>query len=171
VGSGEQPDYELRYAESSDGLVWGPPETFSVREDGFFDNAVSSHDPGWAMILARGTNLHGTRPYPDQGLWRAESASDPGSRELWTSPTRFLDTDREAEAWYAAGVCGPSFVRTGGDDEQRLHVFATGARSPTSWWSSTVSRLRAGRRPPAPSPYYLTVSRFTFVRDQRWLGA
>lgn len=165
VGPGEQPDYELRYSESTDGLSWGPSEIFAGRRDGFFDNAVNPHGGAWEMILARGTNLFGTQPYPDQGLWWAVSTTDPGGRGHWTSPVMFLDTDSSAEAWYAAGVCGPSFVRVNASDHERMHVFATGTRGPTSWWSAAVSRLRAGRRPPPPSPFYLAVGRLTFVRD------
>jgi hypothetical protein len=164
VGREEQPDYELRYAESKDGIDWDSPETFSTKDEGFFDNSVQPHDGYWEMILARGTNLYGTRPYPNQGLWWSESSTKPGPRHNWTPPVQFLDTDSEAESWFASGVCGPSFVRSAAaDGRERIHVFATGTREPTSWIAAAIQRLRRRRRPPPPSPYYLAVGRFTFI--------
>lgn len=161
VGRGEQPDYRLRYTESGDGEHWSGPEPFASVDEGYFDNSVMSSSDAWQMILARGTNLHGTRPYPSQGLWISSSASDPRGRAGWTQPQRLLDTDRGAEPWFAGGVCGPAAVTDGGDT---LHVFATGTHSPIGWWRASLGRLRRGRSLPAPAPYFLTTGRFTFRR-------
>lgn len=68
VGPGEQPDFELHVADSTDGLDWGPAHRFSSTAEGFFDNAIHPTVDGYEMLLARGTNLHGTTPYPGQGL-------------------------------------------------------------------------------------------------------
>ena len=140
-------------------VLSGDPERPSalepfVRHDGdrwrmFFDNTVT--DDGGTMILARGTNLYGTRPYPEQGLWISEGGSE--SRRL-------LDTDASAEDWYVAGVCGPAAVIEG----DRMHVFATGTHAPLPWWRAALGRLRQGRTPPAPAPYFLTTGRFSFRR-------
>jgi hypothetical protein len=111
------------------------------------------------MVLARGTNLYGTTPFPGQGLWLSEAAI-PGQRASWSPLRRLLDTDSSAEDWYAAGVCGPTVVA----ESDTLHVFATGTHAPTPWWRAALSRLRAGRSLPAPSPYFLTTGRFTFHR-------
>lgn len=162
VGPGEQPDYELRYAESADGVSWDEPTTFATATEGFFDNAVTAHGGRWEMVLARGTNLHGTHPFPPQGLWWSE-ADAPGPRECWSPPVRLLDTDIRPEAWLGAGLCGPSFVRSrGSDGVERLHVFATGTRRRTSWWREAIRRLRQGRRPPVPAPFFLATGRLTF---------
>jgi hypothetical protein len=160
VGRGQQPDYELRYTESDDGERWSVPESFATQTEGFFDNAVARTPNGDLMLLARGTNLHGTSPFPAQGLWLATARGQPAGRDGWTTPQRILDTDAGAEPWYAAGVCGPAAVVDG----DRLHVFATGTYPPTSWWAAALDRLRAGRRPPPPAPFYLATGRFTFRR-------
>ena len=162
VGPGGQPNYELRYTESHDGLSWDQPTAFATTTEGFFDNAVAPYGARWLMILARGTNLHGTRPFPEQGLWLSE-ADEPGPRESWSPPARLLDTDTRTEAWLGAGVCGPSFVREAdGKGTERIHVFATGTRLRTSWWKLAVDRMRRGRRPPAPAPFFLATGRLTF---------
>lgn len=160
TGRGQQPDYELRYTESDDGTRWDVPERFATVEEGFFDNTVAGGTGGARMVLARGTNLYGTTPFPAQGLWLAETARSPGPRDAWSAPRRLLDTDAGAQDWYAAGVCGPALV----DEGESLHVFATGTHAPLSWWRAAARRLRRGGRPPAPAPYFLTTGRFTFRR-------
>jgi hypothetical protein len=74
TGRGQQPDHQLRYTENDDGIHWEAPETFATAEEGFFDNAGGGAED-WQMVLARGTNLYGTRPFPGQGLWLAEPES------------------------------------------------------------------------------------------------
>ena len=157
IGRREQPDYELRYSESDDGLRWETPVTFATVEEGFFDNTVAPGMDGWHMVLARGTNLYGTTPFPGQGLWLAKAAV-PGGRASWSPPRRILDTDINPQAWYAAGVCGPTVAAEG----DTLHVFATGTHAPIPWWSAALGRLYARRSLPAPAPYFLTTGRFTF---------
>jgi len=162
VGRSELPDYELRYAESADGIHWDTPTTFATSVEGFFDNAVEPYDGRWQMILARGTNLHGTRPYPSQGLWCSD-ADIPGPRECWSSPVPLIDTDVRPESWLGAGLCGPSFVReVDTDGIERLHVFATGTRRRTPWRRVAWDRVRTLKRPPVPAPYFLATGRLTF---------
>lgn len=160
TGRGEWPDYELRYTESDDGVRWEAPERFASVEEGFFDNTVVGGE-SWRMVLARGTNLYGTTPFPRQGLWLTGTTGSPAGRPSWSPVQRLLDTDADAEDWYGAGVCGPAAVIDG----DALHVFATGAHAQTSWWRATAHGLRHGRRPPAPAPYFLTTGRFTFHRS------
>ncbi|TWJ20128.1 hypothetical protein JD76_00223 [Micromonospora endolithica] len=164
VGRGEQPDYELRYTESDDGLRWQAPERFATSAEGFFDNTIADGSPGWRMILARGTNLHGTTPFPSQGLWITESEGPPAGRAGWSRPQRLLDTDTHAEPWYAAGVCGPACVLDGDDT---MHVFATGTHAPISWPREVFHRLRVRQLPPVPAPFYLATGRITFRRQPR----
>jgi hypothetical protein len=161
VGRGAQPDYELRYTESDDGLRWAPPERFATSTEGFFDNTVTQGPRGWRMILARGTNLHGTTPFPAQGLWTSENDETPAGRAGWAAPQRLLDTDSGAEPWYAAGVCGPACVL---DGDETMHVFATGTHSAISWPRAALGRLRSRRSLPVPAPFYLATGRFTFRR-------
>ncbi|MCZ7423598.1 hypothetical protein O7605_29240 [Verrucosispora sp. WMMA2121] len=40
VAPGEQPDYELRVTDSTDGIRWDPSRRFTATEEGYFDNAV-----------------------------------------------------------------------------------------------------------------------------------
>jgi hypothetical protein len=160
TGRGQQPDYELRYTESVDGVNWDAPERFSTFEEGYFDNTVFDGPDGCQMVLARGTNLYGTTPFPAQGAWLADAPGDPAGRGSWSAPRRLLDTDNDADDWYAAGICGPAAVVQGED----LHLFATGTHASISWWRAAAGRLRRGSRPPAPAPYFLTTGRFTFRR-------
>lgn len=153
VGKGEQPDFELRVSDSEDGLVWQTPRVFATVEEGFFDNALLRTPDGWGMILARGTNLHGTRPYPAQGLWWSSAATPSADRGRWSAPVRILDTDDPATAsWLGHGVCGPS---VGADATGRVRVYFTGTHRTVGWLRLAVERLRSGRRPPVPAPYHL----------------
>ena len=165
TGRGAQPDYQLRYCESDDGLAWSAPSVFATTAEGFFDNAVQHTGDRWEMLLARGTNLHGTVPFPSQGLWWSQSRTEPGARACWSPPIRLLDTAVASQPWFAAGVCGPSFVYERDGGALRLHVFATGTRRRTSWWRAATRRLAGLRRPPAPAPYYLATGRLTFTTD------
>jgi len=160
VGPGEQPDYELRYTESDDGERWEPPQTFASADEGFFNNTVVRDGAGWSMILARGTNLHGTTPFPAQGLWVASTDDAPADRATWCEPGRILNTDVDAASWYAAGVCGPAVVVDG----EAVHVFATGTYSQTGWWHAAIRRLAQRRSLPPPTPFFLATGRFTFRR-------
>lgn len=153
VGPGEQPDFELRVCDSRDGTAWSSPRVFATAQEGWLDCAVDGAGPAWTMLLARGTNLHGTRPYPEQGLWRIRAATPSGLREEWSAPERVLDTDAPATpAWMGHGVCGPSVAARA--DGTRL-VFFTGTHRAPPWWRVAVRRLASARRPPVPAPYFL----------------
>lgn len=162
VGRGELPDYEMRYTTSEDGQTWTTPERFATTVEGFFNNTVIVGDAGSRMIAARGTNLHGTDPFPSQGLWLADTTGVPGDRASWQPFERLLDTDTAAEPWYAAGICGPACVLDGDDT---MHIFATGTHSPISWYRAIFQQLRR-RRPVVPAPFYLATARFTFRRSR-----
>lgn len=59
-------------------------------------NAVQEVDGHYEMVVARGTNLHGTEDFPPQGLWWLRSDSPSGRRADWTrDPVRLLDTDHD----------------------------------------------------------------------------
>ncbi|MGW2095892.1 hypothetical protein [Promicromonospora sukumoe] len=153
VGPGEQPDFELHVADSADGIEWEPARRFATREEGFFDNAVYPTGEGWEMLLARGTNLHGTTPYPDQGLWVMRAPLPSADRADWSPPQRLLDTGvAGVPSWMGRGVCGPSVVPR---PDGRLVVFLTGTHDVGSWLRA--ARLRAGGsgRLPVPAPYFL----------------
>ncbi|ONM47359.1 hypothetical protein B0T44_08620 [Nocardia donostiensis] len=171
VGRGARPDYEMRYCTSADGLTWSPPVVFFDSGDGYFDNAVAAVDDHWEMIVARGTNLHGTQPFPPQGLWWAHAAELSGDRRTWSPLTRVLDTDTEPQDWYAAGICGPSFVwdaDTDGNDV--LHIFGTGTRAKTRWWPTAMEHIRRRKMPPVPSPFYLATGRLSLYGVREELG-
>ena len=173
VGRGEQPDYELRYVESIDGLTgWTTPRTVFSPADGFFDNAVDQVDGQWEMVLARGPNLHGTTPFPAQGLWWARSATPSGERRAWSHElVRLLDTDIEPEPWFARGVCEPSFHCGRTDaDRDTLYLFVTGTRAARPWWHIALGRLTHLRPPPFPAPYYLATGRITIPGARQLLG-
>lgn len=163
VGPGEQPDFELYVSDSTDGVTWGRPVQFSTRGEGFFDNAVYRTGTGWEMILARGTNLHGTEPFPEQGLWLARSDSPSPLRADWSRPVRILDTDVPGTpAWMARGVCGPSVVVQ--PDGSRV-LFFTGTHGATSWLDAARTRLRTENRLPVPSPFFLATGRGLLAAD------
>lgn len=131
VGPGEQPDFELHVTDSADGLDWQPPRGFATAAEGFFDNAVYPTEHGWEMLVARGTNLHATTPYPGQGLWVMRAAFPSADRSDWSPPRRVLDTDAPGTPpWLGRGVCGPAVVPF---PEGRRRVFLTGTHRATSW--------------------------------------
>lgn len=153
VGRGEQPDFALMVADSVDGLAWQHPRPFASSSEGFFDAAIDRVGDTWELVLARGTNLHGTQPYPAQGLWRMRAHQPSGDRADWSVPERILDTDAPGTpGWMARGVCGPSVVRL--DDGRRL-AFLTGTHDAGSWIEAARRRFAAARRLPVPSPYFL----------------
>ncbi len=164
-GPGEQPDYRICCTESADGLSgWSPPRPFSGTDDGFFDCAVRPVSDRFEMVVARGTNLHGTSDYPEQGLWWLDSATGSGSRAEWTAtPLRLLDADRTPLPWLGNGTLGPSFHY--GDteaDRTTLYVFCTGTHVRRRWLEHAARQLAAGRRPPVPAPFHFTTGRLAF---------
>lgn len=153
VAPGEQPDFQLHVSDSIDGTTWDDAHLFATREEGFFDNAVYPTDQGWEMTLARGTNLHGTDPYPGQGLWVMHAATPSPRRRDWSAPQCVLDTDAPGTpAWMGRGVCGPSVAFT--IDGQRM-VFLTGTHDVGSWPQAVRRRISRSRRLAVPAPYYL----------------
>ncbi|MFD0560138.1 hypothetical protein FB566_4132 [Stackebrandtia endophytica] len=161
VGPGEMPDYQLEYVESPDGIHWGTPEIMFTTVDGFFDNAVIAVDGHYEMVVARGTNLHGTPNFPEQGLWWLRSPKPSGRRSDWTDhPVRLLNSEVEPLPWFANGGCGPAFHY--GDteaDRDTMYIFFTGTRRKINWFAHAVRRLLRGRRPPVPSPFHLATGR------------
>lgn len=161
VAPGEQPDYQLMTTSSANGLdTWSEPEVFASTHEGFFDNALLETPEGWVMVLARGTNLHGTSPFPEQGLWLTTSATPSTRRSDWSEPVRLIDTDAPGTpAWMSAGLCDPAL---GLHSDGRITVFVTGTRANGGWPRLALSRLRAGKRLPPPAPFFLAAGSGTF---------
>ena len=152
IGPGELPDYELRVAESSDGVTWSEPRVFATPAEGFFDNTVVRTEDGWSMVLARGSNLHGMPEFPGQGLWVSRAATLSADRADWSDPVRVLDTDLPGTpAWMGRGVYGPALLPTVDGEPM---VLVTGVRDVPGWLGFNLRRLRRGRRPVVPSPFY-----------------
>ena len=108
---------------------------------------------GWGVLLARGTNLHGTVPFPGQGLWGMRATTPSSDRAEWSPAQRVLDTDMPGTPpWMGRGVCGPSVVPL---PDGRRRVFLTGTREAGSWWQAARVRATRAHRLPAPSPYFL----------------
>ncbi|MCE7011386.1 hypothetical protein LWC34_52545 [Kibdelosporangium philippinense] len=160
VGPGELPDYELRYTESSDGLTgWTPPAVFADSSEGFFDNTVVRRGDEWVMVLARGSNLHGTPDFPEQGLWWMTARHPSGRRSEWSAPQRLLDTDLPGTpSWFGHGTYGPSLAF---EDPESATVFFSGTRRAPHWPVLALQRLLRLRRPPVPSPFFLATGSIT----------
>lgn len=161
VAPGEQPDYELRSATSPNGIDgWSEPSRFSSPAEGFFDVALAKTRSGWTMILAAGTNLHRTTPYPTQGLWCMTAPTASPRRADWSEPVRILDTDDPTTPeWMGAGVCDPAIHIS---DDGSLTVFVTGTRRYDSWGGLFMRQIRRLRRPPIPAPFFLATGVLTF---------
>lgn len=161
VAPGEQPDYELRSSTSANGISgWTTPEVFALSAEGFFDVAPVRLGETWAMLLARGTNLHGTAPYPPQGLWIMHAETPSPRRTWWSAPERILDTDTpDTPAWMGSGVCDPAAVV---DAAGTLTVFVSGTRACRSWSSLTLEQLRRFKKPPVPAPFFLSAAALRF---------
>lgn len=157
IGPGEFPDYELRVAESVDGVSWPESRVFATAEEGFFDNAVARTGDGWLMVLARGSDLHGTGGFPAQGLWVSTARELSADRAAWSEPRHVLDTGEDGmPAFLARGTYGPGILHDGVHD--RTVVYTTGVRAAPKWPVLLVSRIIRGRRPVVPAPFYLSVS-------------
>ena len=156
VGPGELPDYELRCTDSADGIAdWSPPRVFASSEEGFFDNALVRIGERWVMVLARGSNLHAARNFPDQGLWCSDAPTASADRADWSPPRRLLDTDYPGTpAWMARGTYGPA-VAFADPRSTEAAVFFTGTRAAPSWSRLALQHLTRLRQPPVPSPFFL----------------
>jgi hypothetical protein len=172
VAPGEQPDYELRTTTSADGISgWTPPMVFATTREGFFDVSLVPSPDGWGMVLARGTNLHGTTPFPEQGLWWMRAAHPSADRADWTEPIRLLDTGSiDTPAWMGRGVCDPAAIMAA---DGMLTVFVSGTRRYRNWASLANRQLRRRKRPPVPAPFYLctAVVRFRAAEVRPRAGA
>ncbi|WP_460706853.1 glycoside hydrolase family protein [Myceligenerans halotolerans] len=157
IGPGELPDYELRVTESADGITWDEPRVFASSVEGFFDNAVTRTPDGWLMVLARGADLHGTGGFPPQGLWLSTATELTTNRADWSEPRHVVRTeDPGTPAALARGTYGPGILHVAGPD--RTILYATGVRATPRWPRFLLGRLLRGRRPVAPSPFYLSVA-------------
>lgn len=160
IGPGEFPDYELRVAESNDGLSWSEPRVFATPEEGFFDNAITRTKDGWLMVLARGSDLHGTGGFPAQGLWASTARELSGDRAAWSQPHQILRTDdSRMPISIARGTYGPGILYS--PETDRTIVFAAGVREAPKWPALVLGRLLRGRKPVVPSPFYLSVVAMT----------
>lgn len=156
IGPGEFPDYELRVAESADGLSWSEPTVFGTPQEGFFDNALARTKDGWLMVLARGADLHGTGGFPAQGLWLSTARELSADRAAWSAPRHVLNTgDSGTPLFLARGAYGPGILHD--FDLGRTVVYATGVREAPKWPEFLVRRILRGLRPVVPSPFYLSV--------------
>lgn len=107
------------------------------------------------MVLARGSNLHVTPEFPDQGLWWITAAHPSADRADWSTPQRLLDTDAPGTApWMARGTYGPALAFADPASTQAT-VFVTGTRSTPRWPVLALRHLARLRRPPVPAPFYL----------------
>lgn len=156
IGPGEHPDYELRCTDSEDGITgWSPSRVFADPSEGFFDNALARGGQGWIMVLARGSNLHATPDFPDQGLWWITAPHPSPDRNDWSSPRRLLDTDlADTPEWMGRGAYGPALA-VADPTANHATVYFTATRSTRSWPGLALQRLAQLRRPPVPAPFYL----------------
>ena len=161
VAPGEQPNYELRTTTSLNGVSdWTPPKVFATVEEGFFDVALVESDDGWWMVLARGTNLHNTSPFPPQGLWLMRAQDPSEDRAEWSEPVCLLDTDApDTPDWMGRGVCDPAAIIT---PDGTLTVFVSGTRRYRTWASLVARQLTRRKRPPIPAPFYLCTAALRF---------
>lgn len=160
IGPGDLPDYELRVAESADGLSWSEPRVFATSDEGFFDNAITRTKDGWLMVLARGADIHGTGGVPAQGLWISTAAELTADRTQWSTPLHVLRTDDAGTPdWIARGTYGPGILHMGSEPgPERTIVFTTAVRDAPRWPIFLAQRVFRGRRPVVPSPFYLSVA-------------
>ncbi|MHA6630950.1 hypothetical protein ACU61A_36385 [Pseudonocardia sichuanensis] len=134
---------------------------FAGPAEGFFDNAIARRGDGWVMLLARGSDLHGTGGFPPQGLWWSTAAQPSGDRADWSEPRRLLDTDApDTPVWMARGTYGPGLAFDPADPA-RATVLLTGVRATPRWPRLMLGRVARLRRPPVPAPFYLSVASLT----------
>lgn len=157
IAPGELPDYEIQVAESADGVTWSEPRAFTTPDEGFFDNAIARTKDGWLMVLARGSDLHGTGGFPAQGLWLSTANELSADRAAWSEPRQVLNTDDPGTpACLTRGAYGPGILHD--IERDRTIVYATGVRDTPKWPIFLTRRILRGQRLVVPSPFYLSVA-------------
>lgn len=157
AGKKTPPVYQVRYIESDNGVAnWSEPKVLFSTAEGYYDAVVTAVDRGYEMAVCRSGNLGRTADFPRQGMWWLASRRPSGDREDWTAePVQILDADHEAKDWYANGVTDTS-VQYEGDT---MFVFFTGVHRETHWLWAAFKKLTALKKPPFPSPFYLSIGR------------
>lgn len=166
IGPGEQPDYRIMCSDSADGTTgWSTPRVFADESEGFFDNAIACWNGRWVMLLARGSNLHGTPDFPAQGLWWMTADRPSADRSAWSSPRRLLDTDvAGTPEWFARGTHGPEITYPEPSFARPTVLFTATRRAPRWPWLA-LRRMARLHRPPVPAPFHLAVGAVTLELD------
>ena len=164
AGRAATPVYQVRYADSADGLRWSEPQVLFSTEEGFYDAVVWTADgTRYQMLTCRSTNLYARSEFPPQGLWWLTSRSPSGRRADWTAdPVLLLDAGSGPE-WYGNGIFGPSVAYSDDPgDAGAMYVFFAGVTRERSWWRTALRQARSRRPPPVPAPYFFTIGRARF---------
>lgn len=161
AGKSTRPIYEIRYVESADGIRdWTEPTILFSTKEAYFDTVVTDFDDYFGAVVCRSGNLASRLNFPPQGLWWMTSATPSGNRQDWScEPLELLRADMNSENWYANGVLGPSVQHEYGT----TYVFFTGINRETSWPKLALHRLAAGKLPPFPAPFYLSIGRAQYT--------
>ncbi len=162
TGKTGEPRYTIQYIESQNGINdWSEPISLFNEDENFYDASVhQTPSSGFEMTVCRSTNLYGRTPFPQQGLWLLEGKKPNGDRNNWsTDPYQLIDCDSGAE-WYKHGTAAPcGYYGENEEDRNTLYLFFTGVNEHRNWLDITVSRLKKGKKPPFPSPFYFSIGK------------
>lgn len=170
-GRGQQPVAAICYTESLDGVTgWSPPRVFHPERASFAHAFVREVDGRYEMLLSKSPNLFGAQDYPEQKLWISMADRPSGDVADWSEPHPILDA-ANGPSWSTSGFFGASHCvpEAAGTSVER-YLFYTGVHAPVHWPRTALHRIRTGRRPPVPAPYYFTIAS-TRVRLPTGLGA
>ncbi|NYH80583.1 hypothetical protein FHR84_003949 [Actinopolyspora biskrensis] len=83
------------------------------------------------MLLARGSNLHGTPDYPAQGLRWMTADRPSADRSAWSPPRRLLDAGvADTPDWFARGPHGPELTFPDPSSARSTILFTATRRAP-----------------------------------------
>lgn len=108
------------FAESDDGVNWGPHTVFAQPEMKLFDFCVRQRGESFDAIYSRVWVGGGATP-PDTGLWWCRAGRPSGVLSDWGAPVQIMTSDDRG--WHS-GPFKPAFQFSG---DERAFVFFSGA--------------------------------------------
>ena len=121
VAGSNQSNYLVHgYAESNDGIRWGPHTIFAPEELKMFDFCVRSRNGGYDAIFSR-LHLDKSTPPSETGLWWCHADTPSGQLKDWSTPVQIMNA--EDKGWHS-GPFKPSFQFA--EDGKQAWVFFNG---------------------------------------------
>ncbi|QXE01579.1 hypothetical protein [Terribacillus sp. DMT04] len=154
-GKGDIPMHEVYAAESENGLdTWSKPRLFFTREDAFTHARPKKINNTYYLLVSRCGNAFGEDTYKPQDLWLFKSDSASFTRADWSEAPKLLIKADTGEDWYQNGIFGSCLCV---DDNGEMVIFFSAINKSIYWLNEAGAKLKQGKKPPFPAPFYFTV--------------